>query len=110
VTLTEADRVSYSDSTQPPYKFTAGLLTSLFASTVSNWFEVERLGAAHKSAVVFAEKDLYGCGVQVSTRFIATLRTPFPEAAFRAALAEGITNSIGIFVSPDEFFDFSVCV
>ena len=103
--LTTAAKVTaYSSSTHSPYKFSPGVLQSLFGGVVQSWFD--QLAAAHAAhlAAVFANQSFFAVSVVVPSRFILSLGLPFPSGDFAAALG----TAFG--VTPSHFFDFSVCM
>jgi hypothetical protein len=104
MSITEGQRSAFSSSARPPYKFTTGLLAGLFDSIVQQWFLLEQTKELATEASTLSQISFFAVSLNVPSRFIGELRSPFPEASFASSVASalGITSS--------DIFDPTVCL
>jgi hypothetical protein len=104
MSITEGQRSAFSSSVRPPYKFTTGLLAGLFDSIVQQWFLLEQTKELATEASTLSQISFFAVSLNVPSRFIGELRSPFPEASFASSVASalGITSS--------DIFDPTVCL
>ena len=93
---------AFSTDAGPSYTFTLGLLYSQYNTLVQSWIALQNANTVASQANAAAASNFTTVAVQVPTRFVTDLGSPFPVSD----IASSISLATGL--APQSVFDITV--